>query len=283
MGAEHLERIIHLKREIDYYFKIVVAAVKDPESNNTGLIVVFQNVTELKELERVKTDFVATISHEFKTPLTSIMMAASMLSDHSMGVLSPEQQEVVDALKEDGEKLTSLVNELLELSRIESGRAIYQFESCSINAIIEASARGFAETAARKGINLVTELTEELPLAEADFDKISWVVNNLISNALKYTDAGDDVTVSTRSDLHAIRISVKDTGIGILPEYIDHVFDKFFQVKGRDIEVRGTGLGLYVAREIVNAHRGAIWVTSKPGAGSTFEFTLPVSRMEMVE
>ena len=283
MGMEHQERIIHLKREIEYFFNIVVAAVKDTESNNTGLIVAFQNVTELKELERVKTDFVATISHEFKTPLTSIMMAASMLSDHGMGVLSPEQQEVVEALKEDGEKLTSLVNELLELSRIESGRAIYQFESCSVNAIIGASARGFIEIAARRGIHLVVELTEELPLVEADFDKISWVVNNLISNALKYTETGDNVTVSARAELHVVRISVKDTGTGILPEYIDHVFDKFFQVKGRDIEVRGTGLGLYVAKEIVNAHKGKIWVTSKPGAGSTFEFILPVSRKDVIE
>ena len=283
MGAEHRERIIHLKRDIDYYFNIVVAAVKDPESNNTGLIVVFQNVTELKELERVKTDFVATISHEFKTPLTSIMMAASMLSDHNMGKLSPEQQEVVETLKEDGERLTSLVNELLELSRIESGRAIYQFETCSINTIIKASVRGFAEGAVRRSIHLVTELTEELPLVEADFDKISWVVNNLISNALKYTDEGDTVKVSTRVDLNSVNISVTDTGTGILPEYLDHVFDKFYQVKGRDIEVRGTGLGLYAAREIVNAHKGEIWVNSKPGAGSIFEFTLPVSRMEMVE
>jgi signal transduction histidine kinase len=200
-----------------------------------------------------------------------------------MGALSTEQQEVVEALKEDGDKLASLVNELLELSRIESGRAIYQFEPCSANEIIVTSVRGFIEIAARRGIHLLTELAEELPLVEADFDKISWVVNNLINNALKYTDSGDSVTISTRGYMNAVCVSVKDTGIGILPEYIDHVFDKFFQVKGREIEVRGTGLGLYVSREIVNAHKGEIRVTSKPGEGSTFTFTLPVSKIGVVE
>lgn len=280
-GEEHQEKIIHLKRENDYYFNVVVTTVKDLENKNTGLIVVFQNVTELKELERVKTDFVATISHEFKTPLTSILMAASMLSDDSMGILNPEQKEAVDALKEDGEKIAGLVNELLELSRIESGRAVYQIDPCSVNAIVEASVRGFVEIAARRGIQLVTELEDELPLVDADFEKIIWVMNNLIINALKYTNSGDLVTIGAKADKYTVFISVKDTGTGILPEYIDHIFDKFVQVKGRDIEVRGTGLGLFVAREIVNAHKGEIWVNSKLDAGSTFTFTLPVSKTEV--
>lgn len=280
-GTEQYERIIRLSRENDYYFNVVVAAVKDLESQNTGIIVVFHNVTELKELERVKTDFVATISHEFKTPLTSIMMAASMLSDSSMGMLNTEQQEVVEALKEDGEKLSILVNELLELSRIESGKAIYQFQSCLIQNIVKKSVKEFDNTASKKGIRVIIEKMDKLPPVYADFDKMNWVLNNLINNALKYTAAGDTVTIGAKLELPGVQIYVKDTGTGILPEYIGHVFDKFYQVKGGEIEVRGTGLGLYVSREIVRAHNGEIWVSSKPGEGSIFTFTLPVIDAEV--
>jgi PAS domain S-box-containing protein len=277
-GMEHLEKIFLIQRGADFYFNVVVAAVKDPDSRNSGLVVVFQNVTELKELERTKTDFVATISHEFKTPLTSILMAASMLLDKGMGGLSPEQEEIVEALKEDGDRLTDLVNEMLELSRIESGGQVYRFAACSPNSILEVSVSGFLEPADRKGVRIRKELPEELPPVTADFDKISWVVNNLISNALKYSKAGDTVVVRACPGPDRVVVSVEDTGPGIAPEHIDHIFDRFFQVKGGEIEARGTGLGLYVAREIVRAHRGEIHVTSKPGEGSIFSFTLPVAQ-----
>lgn len=279
-GAEHHERIVRLNRGIDYYFNVTVASVKDPERHNAGFIVVFQNVTELKELERVKTDFVATVSHEFKTPLTSILMAASMLSDGSMGDLNGEQAEVIGTLREDGEKLASLVNELLELSRIESGKEIYQLGPCDVQTVIQASMGGFTDYAARKGVALELEKSEELPPAYADSNKISWVLNNLINNALKYTSTGDRILVGAWMDGQGIRISVKDTGAGILPEHIGHVFDKFYQGKEREIEARGTGLGLYVSREIVLAHGGEIRASSEPGRGSVFLFTLPVYREE---
>lgn len=279
-GVEDNERIICLTREIDNYFNVVAAAVKDPESQNTGIVVVFHNVTELKELEKVKTDFVATISHEFKTPLTSIMMAASMLADSSLGALNREQQEVIGALKEDGEKLAFLVNDMLELSKIESGKAVYRFEPCRIDEIIQTSVDGFAEAAARKDVKLDV-VSMEVPLkVSADFEKISWVMNNLINNALKYTASGDSITVGTKWEMADIRVFVKDTGTGIPLEHIGHVFDKFYHADGKEVEVCGTGLGLYVSREIVRAHGGEIWVTSKPGEGSVFTYSLPVLQTE---
>ena len=275
-GAEHREKIFQLHGGYDHYFNVVVVSVKEPENNHGGLIVLFQNVTELKELERVKTDFVATISHEFKTPLTSILMAASMLSDSSLGHLDAEQLEIVETLKDDGEKLANLVNDLLELSRIESGREVYQFALCSLREVVEASAGSFADMAARRGVRMTVDIPEKLPPVVADAEKISWVVNNLIGNALKYTDAGDDISVSAEMDGQSVRIAVMDTGTGIMPEYIDHIFDKFYQARGGEGEARGMGLGLYAAREIVHAHGGGIWVESEPGAGSTFTFTLPL-------
>lgn len=275
---EHRERILRIHKEQDYYFNVVITMFKDTESKNKGIIVVLQDVTELKELEKVKTDFVATISHEFKTPLTSIIMAASMLSEGALGELNDEQKEVINSLEEDGEKLSELVNELLELSRIESGRAVYNFAQCSINAIVESSLKMFFDMAQRRNINLINEMDEDLPAIQGDFEKIQWVMNNLISNSLKYTNAGDFITVSAVEKDKNIFVSVKDTGAGIPAQFIDRIFDKFVQVNGRDIEVRGTGLGLSVAKEIISAHKGEIWVKSELDSGSLFTFTLPVAK-----
>lgn len=274
------EKIVHIKKDGDYYFNIIVTPIKDFGKNVSGLIVVMHDVSELKELERVKTDFIATISHEFKTPLTSLIMGASLLKEGSLGSLNHEQKDIVDTLNEDGERLSSLVNELLELSRIESGKAIFNIEKCSINAIVETSIRPFLETAYKKEINLINDLEENLPYVYADFEKMTWVINNLIGNALKYTNAGDYITVSAVQKANMLYVSVKDTGMGIPEEFKVKIFDRFVQVKGHDIEVRGTGLGLSVVREIIAANKGEIWCDSEIDSGSTFTFTLPIYKQE---
>jgi signal transduction histidine kinase len=168
------------------------------------------------------------------------------------------------------------------LSRIESGKAVYKFEPCSVNTVAEVSIKEFVETAEKKKIILTNNMDKGLPLVSADFEKIHWVMNNLINNALKYTGSGNCIVISSKVDRDYIYITVRDTGTGIPTEYIDRIFDKFVQVEGRDIEVRGTGLGLSVAREIVNAHKGEIWVESELDAGSSFTFKLPVLKMEMI-
>ena len=276
-NEEHREKILRIKKGEDFYFNVVVTTIRDIESHNTGIILVMQNVTELKELEQVKTDFVATISHEFKTPLTSIIMGVGMLDEGKLGALTEEQHEVVEALREDGERLSNLVIELLELSKIESGRAVYDMKPCSVYSIVENSLRGFLDYAEKKGVCLTDELKDGLPFVMADFEKITWVLNNLVGNALKYTDAGDFITVSAISDKDKVSILVKDTGAGIPQQFLDRIFDRFVRVDGRDIEVRGTGLGLSVAKDIINAHKGDIHVKSGLDAGSVFTFTLPVA------
>lgn len=242
-----------------------------------------QNVTGFKELERIKTDFVATVSHEFKTPLTSIIMGASMLEGGNLGILGKEQKTLVDTIIEDGERLSGFVNELLEVSRLESGKAVYSFEPCSISAIAENSVRQFTETAQRENVTLSNDIDENLPPVYADFERITWVLNNLLSNALKYTKSGDFITVSAGVKGTYMEVTVKDTGDGIPQEYLDRIFDKFVQVKGHDIEARGTGLGLAVSKEIVTAHRGSINVESELDAGSTFKFTIPLADQHSVE
>jgi PAS domain S-box-containing protein len=279
-GGEHGERVLSVNRDKEYYFNVAVTPVGNAEQKNAGLIVVLHDVTEFKELERVKTDFIATISHEFKTPLTSIMMAASMLLENGMGELNGDQRETLEALKEDGDRLSCLVSELLELSRIESGGAVYDMRPCSVRDIAEAALKGFKENAGKRGVRIADRMAEQLPPVRADFGKIQWVFNNLISNALKYTGPGDTITIEAAEEKERVVVSVKDTGAGIPPEYLERIFDKYVQVKGRDIEVRGTGLGLSVAREIIGAHNGTIRAESELNNGSTFTFTLPVYREE---
>jgi PAS domain S-box-containing protein len=279
-AGQRREKIISITKDSEYFFNLIVTPVIDPGSRSLGTIVAFQDVTGLKELERVKTDFMATISHEFKTPLTSIMMAASMLSEGAMGGLSEEQAETVDAIREDGDRLLALVNELLELIKIESGNEVYHIAPCSVYDMAEATVRSFAEHARIKEVTLTNDLASGLPIVNADFEKICWVLNNLISNALKYTTSGDSICVGAEQSDGFVLVSVQDTGIGIPQDYLDKIFEKFVQVKGRDIEVRGTGLGLSVSKDIVQAHGGNIWVSSQVDAGSTFTFTLPIADSE---
>ena len=283
--SEHAisEKVLYFEKGNDYYFNVTVTKNDNSDRQNKGCIVLMQNVTGFKELERIKTDFVATVSHEFKTPLTSIIMGASMLEGGNLGILGKEQKTLVDTIIEDGERLSGFVNELLEVSRLESGKAVYSFEPCSISAIAENSVRQFTETAQRENVTLSNDIDENLPPVYADFERITWVLNNLLSNALKYTKSGDFITVSAGVKGAYMEVTVKDTGDGIPQEYLDRIFDKFVQVKGHDIEARGTGLGLAVSKEIVTAHRGKISVESELDAGSTFRFTLPLARQQSGE
>lgn len=264
----------------DYYFNIIVATVKDNNANLSGIIAVFQNVTQLKELEKIRTDFIATISHEFKTPLTSIMMGADVLMEEKMGMLNDGQKQFMQAIREDSERLTKLVNDLLELTRIESGRAVFKIQEYAIDDIVECAVKPFYQLAELHDVNLYFQVEDDLPLVTADFEKITWVLNNLISNALKYTNAGDEICVTAVEKGNRVHVTVKDTGMGIPEEYLDRIFEKFVQVKDGDFEIRGTGLGLAVVKEIIEAHHGEIWCESKLDAGSSFTFSLDTSGKE---
>lgn len=264
----------------DYYFNVIVTVVKDNDANLSGMIAVFQNVTQLKELEKIRTDFIATISHEFKTPLTSIMMGTDVLMDEGMGLLNDDQKQFIKAIREDSERLTKLVNDLLELTRIESGKAVFKFQEYSIGDIIECAVKPFYQLAEQRDVSLYFQCEDDLPPVIADFEKITWVLNNLISNALKYTNAGDEICVSAVEKSDKIHVTVKDTGMGIPEEYLTKIFEKFVQVKDADFEVRGTGLGLAVVKEIIEAHHGEIWCESKLDIGSSFTFTLNIAGKE---
>ncbi len=262
--------------EKEYYFNVIVKPVKNHDAAENNIIVLFQNITQIKHLEKIKTDFIATVSHEFKTPLTSIIMGISLLQDEKIGTLNQEQAKTLVTIKEDSDSLSNLVNDLLELSRIESDQAIFKMQPCSVPGLVANSVKRFLDQAARNEINLYYEVEEDLPKVNADPEKIAWVLNNLINNALKYTNAGDEICVSALVRHHQMWVSVKDTGIGIPAEYQTKIFEKFVQVRSYDLEIRGTGLGLAIAKEIIEAHGGQIWYKSELDAGSTFTFILPL-------
>lgn len=273
---DYKEKIIRVRSNDDFYFNVLVTTIKGVDANVTGLIVIFQDVTQLKKLEKIRADFIATISHEFKTPLASIIMGTSMILEENMGALNEEQRSVLTTINEDEIRLTNLLNELLQLSKLESDRAFFNFQPCSVAGIAETSVKQFYEQAQKKDIALYYDIDDNLPKVEADFEKITWVVNNLITNAIKYTNAGDEIVIGARVKDNKMFVSVKDTGVGIPPEYLDKIFDKFVQVKGFDSEVRGTGLGLVIVKEIIEAHKGQVWCESTLDVGSNFTFTLPL-------
>lgn len=259
------------------YFNVTLTPLHYEGIDPGSVILVFYDITELKRLDTMRSDFIATISHEFKTPLTSIVFGADLLSDGSLGALNPAQGEVVTTLKEDGERLSRLVSDLLLLSRIESPNLIYQFVPCDLAGIIRSALPQFLPLAEQGGVSLAAQPEADLPLVLADPDKIKWVLNNLLSNAVKYTDPGGRILVRARLTGASVTCEVSDTGEGIPPAFLERIFDKYVQVSSYDLELRGSGLGLAVAKSIILAHNGRIWCESELHQGSSFYFTLPLS------
>jgi signal transduction histidine kinase len=205
----------------------------------------------------------------------------SLLLEEIPGPLTDNQRELVDAMREDEERLKNLVSDLLDLSRIESGKMDMNIIPNEIEKIIEQSVRAFSNEAEDKNISLTYLVDDNLPYVKADINKISRVLINLIGNAMRYTpkDGSGKIKVEAKKDDNTVLISVTDNGSGIPQEYRSKIFQKFVQVKDEQgNSTGGTGLGLAISREIIDAHGGKIWAESKLGKGSTFYFTLPVDR-----
>lgn len=259
------------------YYKFAITPVKQNEHGQMlGVILLLQDVTTLKELDRLKDEFVMTASHELRSPLTGIAMSIGLLAENARDKLSESDQALLEAAQEDVYRLRALVNDLLDLSKIESGRIEMEFEPVEVELLMEKAVSTFIGQAEREGIELTWQAPAALPAVRADPNKITWVLTNLIGNAVRYTGAGGHICVSARSMRDFVYLSVADDGAGIPLEYQSKIFDKFVQVKtGR--AVGGSGLGLAICKEIIRAHGGTIWVESAPDEGSTFTFTLPIS------
>ena len=233
----------------------------------------------LQELDQMKSDFIAHVSHELRTPLTSIREATSLLLTGKLGPPSPTQNNLMKIIEEECERLIKSVNSILELSRLESGMMDFQMERYSLPTLLKKSIARLHPIAQKKGIHLHLRLAHDLPLVLADWEKLDQVVVNLLGNALKFTPPGGTISVTAvkkkippdiKNAREMIEVCISDTGCGITPDNLSHIFKKFRKLKGK-----GSGLGLAIAKHITTAHGGEIWVESKPDAGSTFFFTLP--------
>ncbi|MFO7907541.1 MAG: ATP-binding protein [Pirellulaceae bacterium] len=238
-----------------------------------GVVLLLRDVTRLKELDRMKSEFVMTASHELKTPLQSLGMSVELLREGAFDKLDEKQKQLLDAASEELARLKSLISDLLDLSKIEAGKVEMDFGRIPPRVVIEKAVGVFKTQAEEKHIDVVPDVPDNVPEVQADANKITWVVTNLLANSLRY--ANSNITVSARHVGPWVHLSVSDDGEGIPPEYQSRIFEKFVQVKSAK-SVSGTGLGLAICKEIVHAHKGTIWVDSTPGEGSTFTFTLPV-------
>nr|WP_281418682.1 ATP-binding protein [Clostridium frigoris] len=261
-----------------YFFNVLVTIVNDKDDKINAIVVLLKNITEYKELEKVRTDFIATISHEFKTPLTSIMMGVGLLLEKNIGVINEKQEELLDAIKEETEKLTDLVSNLLKLSKIQSNQAVYDIRPYSITKIALDCVKNYEMQAKNKGIILDNSIKEELPNVVVDKEKIIWVLNNLVSNALKYTNAGGKIIIGAIINGDKMKVFVKDNGKGIPREYHERIFEKFVKISAYDTEFLSSGIGLSIAKGIVEAHGGIIYCESEVNKGSNFTFTLPLEK-----
>lgn len=241
----------------------------------TGATIVLQDVTRLMRFDELKNDLVATVAHEFRTPLTSLRMAIHLCAGEVVGPLTEKQADLMFAARQDCERLQAIVDDLLDLSRIQSGRLELTRGPVAPQQLVEAVVREYRGEAKAAEIELRGIAGEHLPRVDVDRERIGLVLSNLAANALKNTPRDGSVEVTAVSGEDCVRFEVKDTGSGIAREYHARIFEKFFRVPGA--AAGGVGLGLYLAREIVEAHGGRIGVESAPGLGSRFWFTVPLA------
>jgi len=251
-----------------------------------------QMADRLKEIDEMKNNFISHVSHELRTPLTSINEASDLLLDRVAGDITSRQEHLLQIIKQCTQRLIKMVNNLLDLSKMEAGMMNYEFVKASINQIIRHSLEEINLLATRKNIRLEVQIEDNLPLLKMDVEKMQVVMDNLLSNAIKFTPEGGTVRIEARlvrkkdrlsgaQETRYLVVSVSDTGPGIPREYQALIFEKFQGINtGRTAESRGTGLGLSIASHIVKAHGGKIWVESTEGQGSTFSFSLPLSATE---
>ncbi|MEN1760683.1 sensor histidine kinase [Anoxynatronum sibiricum] len=265
--------------EAPRHFRVNMTPIRDQQGTDLGVVTLIQDITRLVEVNDLKSEFVSTVSHEFRTPLTSMTMAIGLLKDQMADQQTPDQQELLSAMEEDTQRLTRLVTELLDLSRIESGKVQMNLEACPLNELITYSMKPLTVQLKEKRITYTCQVADQLPMARADKAKIAWVLNNLVSNAMRYVpeDGTGSIVIKAREAVNHLIVEVSDNGRGIPEEYQKVIFDKFFQVHDQHEVGGGAGLGLAICKEIVKAHGGEIWVESEPGKGSVFYFTIRIS------
>ncbi len=254
-------------------YRLRATPMKDEAGTLLGSVAVFEDITHLREIDRLKTEFIGVASHELRTPVTSLMLSVQLLLEGAVGDLTPEQREIVVAQQQDLDRLEKLMRDLLDVTRLEAGSLPPRFELAAPDELVRSPVNGLTSVAAKKGVGLSLVTGSELPKVRADRVQIGRVLTNLIVNAIRHTEVGGSVTVRTRPSSEGVVFEVADTGEGISEEFLGSIFERFVQVPGAT--QGGAGLGLSIAKHIVQAHGGSMNVESKVGKGSVFSFILP--------
>jgi NtrC-family two-component system sensor histidine kinase KinB len=261
----------------EYFFQpmVVPIPVDSERGEPTGVALILKDVTQVHEQQELKRGVVSTVSHQLKTPLTSLRMSIHLLLEERVGTLNEKQTDLLVAARDDSERLVDILDDLLDLNRIESGKSQVSPERVSPQVLVRDAVEPFLVEAKDKGVTMVNAVPDDLPEVMADAEKIRHVFTNLLSNAIRFTSPGGSVTVRACLEPNHLTFSVEDTGKGIAPEYMDHLFEQFYRVPGQD-EKSGVGLGLAIVKEIIQAHGGDVSAESEIGKGSIFRFTLPL-------
>lgn len=250
---------------------INIVPTGEVNSEFIGQVILLRNITLFKELDLAKTNFIGTVSHEFKTPISSIKMGLQLLENTRVGNLNAEQQDLVKGINDDADRLLKITGELLNMAQIENGSIQVKLLLSDIKPIVEYAVNANRSAADAKNITININL-EENAVVYADSEKTAWVLNNLLSNAIRYSYENSTILINTSIENKQLKFSVLDMGQGIQPQFLYKVFERYFRIPGTKKE--GTGLGLSISKEFIEAQGGKIWVDSEYGLGSTFYFTL---------
>jgi signal transduction histidine kinase len=243
------------------------------EKEFTGSIIILEDVTLLMQNDEIKKDLFSTISHQLKTPLTAIRMALHLLLEENVGSVNEKQADLLVSARDESDRLNGIIEDLLDLRRLEAGNVRLSLEAVSPYALVEEATGQFSRQAQERGIRFEVDLPAGLPEVRVDRSRIQYVFANLLSNAIRYSPVGGVVRLTARNEGERVLFSVADNGRGIPGKYQERIFEKFFRVPENDAQ-GGVGLGLSIAKEIIAAHHGQIFFQSAEGQGATFTFSL---------
>jgi len=253
---------------------ITITPTGEEREINIGDVIILRNITLFKELDFAKTNFIATVSHELKTPIASIKLSLQLLENGKTGDMNDDQKQLVESIKDDSQRLLKITGELLNLSQLETGNIQLNIGKSNPYEIVKYAVEAVKVQADQKQIQLVVDADENLKNVKADAEKTGWVLINYLSNAIRYSSEKSTILIKLKEENNQMVFQVIDTGKGIDTRYKDRVFDKYFQVPGS--QKSGTGLGLAISKEFIEAQNGSVGVESNLGLGSTFWFTLMV-------
>lgn len=251
---------------------INITPTGESDSQFIGQVILLKNITMFKELDVAKTNFIATVSHEFKTPLASIQMSTALLKNEKIGNLNEEQVHLIDSIKDDSDRLLKITGELLNMTQLESGSIQLKMSSINPTQLIHSALDATKIQAEQKRISISTDLEENLPTVRADFEKMVWVLTNILSNAIRYSYDNSNIVVAIKKSGDHVLFSVQDSGQGIPQQYQNKIFNRYFRVPGSKKE--GTGLGLAISKEFIESQGGSIQVESELALGSIFRVSL---------